>query len=87
MNDRIAYQQMLEKIVLEKFYNRPYSPFNTKNLYGRWGKTNTKGDWRNYRFNPYQMDQMKAYGYNFQKPQSNFEYNHSATRKTWRWIQ
>ena len=46
MNDRIAYQQMLEKIIITKLYNRPYNNFDTNNLYGRWGQNNTKGNWR-----------------------------------------
>jgi hypothetical protein len=46
MNDRIAYQQMLEKIIIIKLYNRPYNNFDNNNLYGRWGQTNTKGNWR-----------------------------------------
>jgi hypothetical protein len=45
MNDRIAYQQMLEKILIIKLYNRAYNNFDTNNLYGRWGQTNTKGNW------------------------------------------
>jgi hypothetical protein len=63
MNDRVAIQQMLEKIIIEKYYNRNYNQFDSSNLYGRWGKTNTKGDWRNYRFNDYQMGKMKKFGY------------------------
>jgi len=57
-NDRVAIQQMLEKIILQKYYNRSYNQFDSSNLYGHWGQTNTKGDWRNYRFNPYQMNKM-----------------------------
>lgn len=68
MNDRTAVQQMLEKIIVEKIYNRPYNSFDTKNLYGRWGKTNAKGNWKNNRFNSYQLHKMNKFGFNPQKP-------------------
>lgn len=61
MNDRTAIQQMIEKIIVEKIFNRNYNDFNNDYLYGRWGRTNTKGNWRNYRFNPYQMEKMKKF--------------------------
>ena len=64
---------MLEKIIIEKYYNRPYNQFNNQYLYGHWGQTNTKGDWRNYRFNPYQMHKMQKFGYEFQRPTNNFQ--------------
>lgn len=72
-NDRVAIQQMLEKIVIEKYYHRPYNQFDQSNLYGHWGQTNTKGDWRNYRFNPYQMHKMQKFGYEFKRPVNNFQ--------------
>lgn len=66
-NDRVAYQQMLEKVLVTKLYSRHYNEFNKNNLFGKWGKTNNKGDWKNYRFNDYQMTQMKSLGYEFNK--------------------
>lgn len=66
-NDRVAYQQMLEKVLLTKLYSRSYNDFNTKNLFGKWGKANNKGDWKNYRFNDYQMKKMTKFGYDFNK--------------------
>jgi len=65
MNDRVALQQMLEKILVIKYYNRMYGAFDQRNLYGHWGSTNPKGDWKNYRFNDYQLNTMRQFGYDF----------------------
>ena len=66
-NDRLAYQQLLEKVLVTKLYSRHYREFDRKNLFGKWGKSNNSGDWKNYRFNDYQMKEMKNYGYDFEK--------------------
>ena len=82
MNDRTAIQQMLEKIVVEKLYNRPYNNFDTNNLYGRWGKTNSKGNWKNNRFNSYQVHKMNKFGFKPNPPpkvEVINQYNQSST--------
>ena len=66
-NDRVAYQQLLEKVLVTKLYSRHYEEFDNRKLYGKWGRSNTTGDWKNYRFNDYQMNKMKKLGYDFQK--------------------
>lgn len=66
-NDRVAYQQLLEKVLVTKLYSRHYQEFDRKNLFGKWGRNNNNGDWKNYRFNDYQMNKMKKLNYDFSK--------------------
>lgn len=51
-NDRASIQQMLEKVIIEKLYNRPYG-VNGGFGYGNWGleKMGTGGGWRKHRQN------------------------------------
>lgn len=65
MNDRVALHQMLEKVIVQKYYNRMYGQFDQKYLYGRWGCNNSKGNWRDRRFNEYQLQEMRGFGYDF----------------------
>ena len=55
MNDRIVVQQMMEKLFVEKLYNRPYQMMEHKFFCAKWGRNNIKGHWKNSRFNAYQL--------------------------------